>query len=82
MTARGFLGGLLMVLGFFIALISGGCVVVMIPLSGFQFDFLGITAIVGGVPFVVGLSLYFLGKRIMPGREEPKRITDDPQDKG
>ena len=81
MSVRGFFGGLFLVIGWLITVLSGGCTIIVsfITLSRGTPDdfFLGLVLLVGGVPFVIGLVLIFVG-RLIWGKSKPDNLGNNP----
>ena len=75
MLARDFFGGLFLVIGGLIAILSGGCTLLFIivflnealasgkDLSAF-FDVLWVPLLFGGIPFIAGVILFWIGRLI------------------
>lgn len=74
MTTRGFWGGLLVVIGCLIAVLSGGCTLFMIISGGGLRMLFPIILIIGGAPFLVGLGLFFWGRKIR--NNHPDDVSD------
>ena len=66
MSVRGFFGGLLMVIGWLVTLLAGGCSLIFSIISFAQggFDLLAVVIPVGGISFLFGLGLIALGEGI------------------
>jgi hypothetical protein len=77
MTVRGFLGGILWCIGVLMAFLSGGCSLlylgwILTNMVSYRDNVnfsdlkmaLSICMIVGGIPFVIGMVLLFIGKGI------------------
>lgn len=67
---RNVLGGLLIAIGFLVAGLSGLCSLIFLVSEP---DAIGLVALVGGIPFVVGLGLFFLGRSVL----RSARLPDD-----
>jgi len=79
-----FFGGLLMVVGGLMAALAGLCTVVFVgsvvvemgrgnqTIFGETASFLMLSAVVGGVPIVVGVALFFLGRHLWRKSSAPK----------
>jgi hypothetical protein len=73
-----FFGGLLMAIGILIATLSGLCsvwflVMSLAPTGGGEFSGMGmlpLIALIGGVPFVTGLGLFFGGRAMVRAARE------------
>lgn len=75
MSVRGFFGGLFLVIGGLTAILSGGCTVLFIivflnealasgkDLSAF-FNALWVPFMFGGIPFIAGVILFWIGRLI------------------
>ncbi len=80
MSVRGFWGGLFLVIGWLITVLSGGCsiIVSLITLSnGTPNGFLSLVLLVGGIPFLIGLVLIFVG-RLIWGKSKPDNLGNNP----
>ena len=80
MTVRGFFGGLFLVIGWLVTVLSGGCSLIVSLISlgnGTPNGFLSLVFLVGGIPFVVGLVLIFIGRLIWGGRK-PHNVDSNP----
>ena len=68
---RQFFGGLLMAIGILIMTGSGLCTIVVIGMGlssmspGEALSALPLPLIVGGVPFIIGLGMFFGGRRLL-----------------
>ncbi len=69
MGAKNFLGGLLFFFGLAGVVLFGGCVLI------FSFGSAGVKApaalVVGGIPFLFFLGVFFFGRRLMGGDDQP-----------
>ncbi|MDH5723719.1 MAG: hypothetical protein OEY94_10425, partial [Alphaproteobacteria bacterium] len=59
MTIRGFFGGLLIAIGWLVAILAGGCSLIFSFIGGPAA--LGIVLLFGGIPFLSGLVLIGIG---------------------
>jgi hypothetical protein len=80
MTARGFIGGLFTLIGWLLAILSGGCSLFYgLPMMlSMDVGIIGLVLIYGGIPFAVGLFLVWLGGRVRgrPPEQGPEAIAD------
>ena len=84
---KSFFGGVLLAAGILIAGVSGLCSLVVLGMgvtepSGLA-DVLPMVLLFGGVPFLIGLGLFFLGRSMIrsarrDGQEAPSRGPDQP----
>lgn len=72
MRVKGFFGGILMVCGALIILLSGGCSIIFLAstLGQGAWTILPLVAVIGGIPFLLGLALFSGGKRLMKPDDE------------
>ena len=71
MTVRKFFGGLLMVIGALAAVFTGGCTLFFLIITFADgLPDISIALTIGGVPFLISLVIFGLGKLIWPPREE------------
>jgi hypothetical protein len=78
---RGVFGGLLMGIGILIAGLSGLCTVVGVGAmlfdpgsmgnAGEMVSVLGAVLLFGGVPFLIGLGLFFAGRHLLKDQRQP-----------
>ncbi len=79
MSVRGYLGGLFSVIGWLIALLTGGCTLIFLfqmfsdllrgnPYVGVS-D-IALVLIMGGIPFLIGVGIIKIGSRIRGKSEE------------
>lgn len=98
MSVRGFFGGLFLTIGWLIAILSGGCTVIYSAflvfgvlfrnarLSEFG-EFLSFAIPVGGIPFIVGVIIIWIGRLIrgekeihLPRGSNPYAIPEEMRD--
>jgi len=88
MSVRGFFGGLFLAIGWLIAALSGGCTVVFSAFFVFGAlfgngrhndigDFLGIALPFGGIPFIVGVIIIWIG-RLVKGNKKLHNSVSNP----
>jgi hypothetical protein len=55
------MGTFLIVLGAIVAVLTGGCTLMFFAGSGFNDPFAPVALVFGGIPFLVGIGLLFIG---------------------
>jgi len=70
MTPRAFFSYTLMSVGALTSVLAGGCS--LLALTSLDDEYINIVSIsiVGGVPFIVGMAVYYLGKYLKPTRDD------------
>jgi membrane protein DedA with SNARE-associated domain len=69
MSPKKFFAYTLMSIGALTSLLSGGCSLFALTALDDQYMTLLAVLVVGGVPFLIGLGLYFIGKSLKPIRD-------------